>query len=264
MINVVCFVGTGVVTGMITGEVTGVVIDVVTGVVFDVFADAVDNVLKLPTVLCVSDRSIIVIGSVCGLLDVVVKVCDVSVEGFVDFAIDVTSGVVIDRTFVIVIADNVIGDFVIFNSELTGTSIVAADPGVVGVNAAGVVAVDVDAIVVVIVASHVDGVVEIDDVFRGNIVVVGVFLVDVIGVGLVGAVEIVVIDGFDEDAAVNGNDDCSDIIDDAVERFIDDDEVIVEDGVGIIFVDSTKVVVDDFDVAVADDFDEILAVASIG
>ena len=260
MINVVCFVGTGV----ITGEVTGVVIDVVTGVVFVVFADAVDNVLKLPTVLCVSDRSIIVIGSVCGLLDVVVKVCDVSVEGFVDFAIDVTSGVVIDRTFVIVIADNVIGDFVIFNSELTGTSIVAADPGVVGVNAAGVVAVDVDAIVVVIVASHVDGVVEIDDVFRGNIVVVGVFLVDVIGVGLVGAVEIVVIDGFDEDAAVNGNDDCSVIIDDAVERFVDDAEVIVVDGVVFILDGSTKVVVDDFHVVVGDDFDEILAVASIG
>ena len=262
MINVVCFVGTGVVTGVITGEVTGVVIDVVTGVVFDVVTGTVDNVLKLPTVLCVSDRSLIVIGSVCGLLDVVVEVCDVSVESFVDFAIDVISGVVIERIFVIVIVDDVIGDFVIFNSEFTGTSIVvAADPGVV--NAVGVVAVDVDVIVVVIVASDVDGVVDIDDVFRGNIVVVGRFLVELIGVGFVGAVEVVVVYGFDEDTG-NGNGECFDTIDDVVERFVDDAEVIVEDGVGFILDGSTKGVVDDFDVAVGDDFDEILAVASIG
>ena len=227
------------VTGVITGEVTGVVIDVVTDVVFDVVTDAVDNVLKLPTVLCVSDRSIIVIGSVCGLLDVVVEICDVSVEGFVDCAIDVISGVVIERIFVIVIADDVIGDFVIFNSDFTDTgNNVCAGNDVVCVNA----------VVVVIIASDVDRVVGIGDVFRDNIVDEGVFLGDVFGVGFVGAVEVLVVDGFDEDATVNGNGECFDTIDDVVERFVDDVEVIVEDGVGFILDGSTKGVVDDFDV----------------
>ena len=152
-----------------------------------------------------------------------------------------------------------IGDFVIFIFEFTGTGIfVTAGPDVVDVDD-----VDVDAVVVAVVSSDVDGVVDID-VFLGNIVAGDMLLVDVFGVGFVGAVEVVVNDGFDEDATVIGSEECSNIIDDAVERFVDDAEVIVNDDVGFILVDSTKVVVDDFDVVVGDDFDEILAVASIG
>ena len=212
-------------TDVVIGVVFNIVVVVVTGVVIDVVNESVVDLLKLSIACCVSVASINVIGSVFVLLDVIIEVSNVSVDNCVNFSVDVF----IEGMFVVVVADDVIGDFVDFTFEFTDTGIVVA----------------------VIVAMDDDSVADNGDKCGGEIVVGGIFVAGLVGVDVV------------DDATVNFNDESSDIIDDAVESFIDDAEVIAEDGVGFILDGSTKLVVDDLDVVVGDDFVETVAVESI-
>ena len=130
--------------------------------------------------------------------------------------------------FVVVVADDVIGDFVDLIFEFADTGIVVA----------------------VVVAIGVDSVADDEYDCGGEIVVADIFVGGVAGVDVV-------------DDAIVSNDESSGIIDDVVESFIDDAEVFAEDGV-VFFPDcSTKLVVDDLNVAVGDDLVKTVAVESI-
>ena len=158
-------------------------------------------------------------------MDTVVEFSDVSVEIFVDCAIDVIPGR-IEGILALAVADDVVDDSVDFPFEFTDMSMVA----VVGLGA-----------VVIVIG--------VDNVF---VVVIGVCFVDVLDV-----------DGFAEDVAVNGKEESSDITDDAVDGFIDGSEVVWKDNAEVILDGSMNVVIGDFNGVPGVDFVKILDVGSI-